>query len=138
MNLPRLTGWMLRLALIYFLIGFTMGAVLLAGKAGPILPGMWALLPPHIELLLIGWALQMILAVAYWIFPRYALPPARGNPTPAWIAAGALNAGIVLVVLAPLTPFPAGLMLAGRGIEMLSVSAFGILLVKRLRPYQVD
>jgi hypothetical protein len=59
--MPRLTVWMIRFALAYLLVGFTIGAALLilkglAGSPAP-MPGwvlsLWRWLPAHIEFLLI-------------------------------------------------------------------------------------
>ena len=57
--MPRLSIWFIRSALIYLALGFTFGALLLANKGFPIIPEIWRLLPAHIELLLVGWTLQL-------------------------------------------------------------------------------
>ena len=62
--MPRLSVWMIRTALVHLLVGFTLGALLLANKGVPIHPMVWRLLPIHIELLLLGWTLQLALGVA--------------------------------------------------------------------------
>jgi heme/copper-type cytochrome/quinol oxidase subunit 1 len=57
-------------------------------------PFLWRLLPVHIEFLLFGWIVQLVLGVASWIFPRFWR--SRGNQTPAWISFGLLNLGVWL------------------------------------------
>ena len=41
-------------------------------------PALWRLLPAHIELLLLGWTLNLALGMAYWILPRYKTGAPRG------------------------------------------------------------
>jgi heme/copper-type cytochrome/quinol oxidase subunit 1 len=136
MKLPRLTGWMLRLSLVYLLVGFTLGSLILIRKAVSIYPAVWRFLPLHREFLLIGWTLQLVLAVAYWIFPRYSLPPRRGNPIPGWIAFGMVNVGVSLFVLSFLIDLPLDLRLPGRLLELSGVILLGLSLIRRLRPYE--
>lgn len=136
MKLPRLTGWMLRLSLVYLLVGFTLGSLILIQKGGSFESGAGRFLPIHREFLLIGWALQLVLAVAYWIFPRYSLPPRRGNPIPGWVAFGMVNVGVSLFVLSFLIALPLDLRLAGRFLELSGVILLGLSLILRLRPYE--
>ena len=69
--MPRLSQWYIRSAFIYLFLGFTIGALLLANKGIPLHPALWGWLPIHIEFLLIGWLLQLILGMAFWILPRF-------------------------------------------------------------------
>lgn len=96
--MPNLSRWMIRTALIYLLLGFTVGALLLAHKGVPLHPALWGWLPAHIEFLLLGWVLQLTMGVAFWILPRYWQPPRRPNEHYARLAFLLLNLGIWLVV----------------------------------------
>ncbi|WP_374686031.1 hypothetical protein, partial [Promineifilum sp.] len=98
--MPRLSQWYIKLAFGYLLLGFTLGALLLAHKGQPLHPALWGWLPAHIEWLLIGWVAQLTLGVAFWILPRFWKEPRRGNTTGAYVALVLLNAGIWLVSLA--------------------------------------
>lgn len=69
--MPRLSQWLIRTALIYLLLGFTLGALLLTHKGIPLHPALWSWLPTHIEFLLMGWIAQLTMGVAFWILPRY-------------------------------------------------------------------
>lgn len=91
--MPRLSIWFIRAALIYLAVGFTFGALLLANKGFPISPQLWRLLPAHIELLLVGWTLQLAMGVAFWILPR--IRATRGVVRPAWAAFALLNGGLL-------------------------------------------
>ena len=62
--MPRLSVWFVRASLIYLLVGFTFGALMLAEKGIPYYPPIFNLLPIHIELLLIGWLVQLAMGVA--------------------------------------------------------------------------
>ncbi len=49
-----------------------------------------------IHLLTVGWLLQLISGVAFWMFPRHPTVPPRGNERLGWAAFGLLNGGLVL------------------------------------------
>ena len=131
--MPRFSVWATRLSLLYFLLGITFGAVLLTAKAYPLPPAIWALLPVHIEFLLIGWIVQFVFAVAYWILPRFTFGPKRGRQALAWLALALLNAGIGLAAFGIRWP-GANWLLWGRGLEIAAVLLFGMLLWRRAKP----
>ena len=45
--MPRLSVWFIRSALLYLLLGFTLGGLMLWNKGLPIHPVLWRLLPAH-------------------------------------------------------------------------------------------
>jgi len=49
-----------------------------------------------IHLLTVGWLLQVIIGVAFWMFPRHPTSPPRGDARYGWWAFGLLNAGLLL------------------------------------------
>lgn len=122
--MPRLTQWMIRTALIYLLLGFTVGALLLTHKGIPLHPALWSWLPAHIEFLLMGWIVQLTMGVGYWILPRYWGIPRLPKEMYGQVAFGLLNLGIWLVVAG--TTFRAGrwALFAGRGAEVAAVIFF--------------
>jgi hypothetical protein len=128
--------WFVRAALLHLAGGFTVGAALLFHKGVPLHPALWRLLPAHIELLLLGWTLNLALGVAYWILPRYKLGPPRGSEWPAWTAFALLNLGVLAVVLAPwLSPLGPALALAGRAAEALAAMVFAAHVLPRVKPH---
>lgn len=131
--MPKFSVWAARLALLYFLVGSTFGALLLINKAAPLTPALWSLLPLHIEFLLMGWIVQLVLAVGYWIFPRFLDEPKRGHPAWSWVSLVFLNAGIALVALSGFLAQPA-LLLVGRVLEVAAALSFGWLLWLRAKP----
>lgn len=122
--MPRLSQWMIRTAFIYLLLGFTFGALLLTHKGIPLHPILWSWLPAHIEFLLMGWIVQLVMGVAFWILPRYWKKPRRPKENYFKIAFLLLNLGIWLVVAG--TTFRAGrwVLLAGRVVEVGAVIIF--------------
>lgn len=132
--MPRLSVWFIRTALIYLASGFTFGALLLFHKGAPITPALWRLLPMHVEFVLIGWTVQLAMGVAFWILPRFAQGPIRGNEAQAWLAYGLLNAGALIVGVGPALGATPILLLAGRICELLSVAAFAAHAWPRVKP----
>ncbi len=95
--MPRQTVWFIRASLVYLLMGFTIGALILAQKGRPYDAAVWLLLPVHIEFLLAGWLLQLVLGMAFWIFPRFGVGAPRGREGWIWAAFMLLNLGILFV-----------------------------------------
>jgi len=122
--MPRLSQWIIRVAFIYLILGFTFGALLLIHKGIFLNPALWGWLPAHIEFLLVGWILQLTMGVALWILPRYWQKKRRPNETYVQIAFILLNLGIWLVVAG--TTFRAGrpVLFAGRIIELVAIMFF--------------
>ena len=130
--MPRLSVWFIRLALLYLLAGFTFGALLLAHKGVPFESLIWRWRPAHIELLLVGWMLQLAMGVAYWILPRFRQQ--RGNTRAAWAAFWLLNAGVLLVVASVLVPALAWPVALGRLLQASAAVAFVANAWPRVKP----
>ena len=135
--MPRLSVWFLRSALISLALGFTLGALLLFNKGIPISPFLWQLLPAHIEFLLVGWIVQLIMGVGFWILPRFLYEPKRGNVTLAWLAFWLVNLGIWLSSLGPLLASSAWIGAAGLVAEVLAALAFAFHAWRRVKPFGV-
>jgi hypothetical protein len=127
--MPRVSAWFVRVSLCHLVGGFTIGALLLAGKGVSLGAGLWALRGAHIEMLLVGWVIQLVMGVAIWIFPRFAVrtDPQRSAAT-AWLAFALLNAGVVLVSLG-------GILIGlGRLVEIGAAASFAAHLWGRVSP----
>lgn len=131
--MPRLSCWFVRAALAYLAIGFTLGAFLLAEKGVNFDPMIWRFLPVHIELLLVGWLVQLALGVAFWILPRFPHGAARGNEALIWLSFALINLGIACVVAQTLLAVQS-LVLVGRAVEIGGVLAFIWGSWRRVRP----
>jgi hypothetical protein len=124
--MPRVSVWFVRMSLIALLLGVTSGAVILGAKGVGATEAVMFLLPAHIELVLVGWMLQLAMGVAQWILPRFgARGPARGSQA-AWIAFGALNMGVLCLVATAMASgaLAQGLRWGGRVAEAAAVGAF--------------
>jgi cbb3-type cytochrome oxidase subunit 1 len=130
--MPRLSVWFIRMALLYLLAGFTFGALLLTHKGVPYEPQLWRWRPAHIELLLVGWMLQLAMGVAYWILPRFQQQ--RGNAVAAWAAFWLLNAGVVLAIVAVLLPAHGWSAALGRLFDAGAAAAFAANAWPRIKP----
>ncbi len=134
MKLPRLTVWTVRLSLLYLALGFSLGALLLFHKGIPFAPILWAFLPLHIESLMAGWTLQLVIGVAFWILPRFASPPKRGNEKLAWLSVIFLNGGIWLVGVGPWFHGADWPVLVGRILELFAAVTFALHAWVRIKP----
>lgn len=114
------------MSLLALLLGMTIGAMILGAKGVGAAGAVMLLLPAHTELVLVGWMLQLAMGVAQWILPRFgARGPARGDRA-AWVAFGAINLGVLCVVVA-VTATDAtaqSLRWGGRVLEVATVGAF--------------
>jgi hypothetical protein len=122
--MPRLSTWFIRSSLLYLALGFTFGSLLLLNKGIPLQPALWTLLPAHIEFVLFGWTVQLVMGMAFWILPRFPKPPVRGNEKMAWGAFLLVNFGIWSLVLGSFGPADPWLILTGRAAEAAGVLAF--------------
>jgi hypothetical protein len=129
---PRLSIWFIRVALADLALGVTFGALLLANKGVPFDPAVWRLRAAHIELLLIGWLVQLAMGVAFWILPRFWAKPARGNTTGAYLAFALLNAGVWTIVLNAIGTFSAIVFVAGRVLEITAAASFALYISTRI------
>jgi hypothetical protein len=94
--MPPLSRWFVKSGFVALLLALCLEAVLLRPA------GLWPTLPDAaiqlgaIHLLTVGWLLQMILGVGFWMFPRHPTAPPRGDPRWGWWAFGLLNVGLAL------------------------------------------
>lgn len=97
--MPRLSQLMIRSALVWLALGFTLGGLVLFNKGVPLLPWLWTLRAAHIHILLVGWTVQLACGVAFWILPRLDASGSRGDERPIWLCYAALNAGVTLAAI---------------------------------------
>lgn len=132
--MPRLSRWAVRASLAYLVLGFTLGAILLAHKTAPVHVAIWRLVPIHVEFLLMGWMMQLVLGVAFWSLPRFREPPVRGKESTAWLAFGLLNLGLLFVAARAIPGAPEALRVVGRGLELAAAVSFGVHAWPRVKP----
>lgn len=133
--MPRLSVWMIRAALLHLAVGFTFGALMLWNKGLPFNGQIVLLISPHIELVLVGWTIQLAMGVAFWILPRFTGVQRYGRVCLAWAAFIFMNTGVLVVIASYwLTQIP-GLTFLGRLLEGASVVCFALHLWPRIKPF---
>jgi hypothetical protein len=137
--MPRLTVFMVRAALLHMGVGFSLGAILLWNKGAPFAPQAWRLLNPHIEMLLIGWTLQLAMGVAYWILPRFPGERRYGRAWLGWLALLLINTGVILTAVSHWqgADWNAGLLI-GYGFKLTAVAAYVLLMWPRVKPFATE
>ncbi len=133
----RLSVWLVRTALLYLGAGFFIGALMLTQKGVPIDGALLRLLPLHIEVVLIGWTLQLALGIAVWILPRFGREPRYGRLILGWLAYGLLNAGALTVGVGQWLGAPPLIVFVGRMAEALAVLSFAAQAWPRIKPLGV-
>lgn len=135
--MPRLSVYFIRASMLYMLLGFTIGGLMLANKGLMLSAALWNLLPLHMEFAFVGWMIQLAMGTAFWILPRFPKRPARGDERLSWLAFLLLNLGITLVVLQIRFPLQE-LSFAGRILELLGLICFASGNWRRIRPIDVS
>jgi hypothetical protein len=140
---PRLSRLMIRTALIWLTLGYTVGGLLLLNKGLSLLPWLWTLRFTHVHLLLIGWMVQFACGVAFWILPRLDASGARGDERLVWLCYAGLNIGVVLAALHDPLAAAIGeamimhLMLVGAGVlYIVAIGAFAAHAAPRIVPFR--
>jgi cbb3-type cytochrome oxidase subunit 1 len=128
-NMPTLTRWMIKTALVYLLLGLLVGVLQGVGAAlqnGP--PVLRQLEPVRIHLFVVGWLTLLIFGVVFWMFPKYNREKLRGHEWLGWAAYWLLNAGLVLRVIGESVAQPGtafgSLLVASAALQWLAGLAF--------------
>ena len=132
--MPLASVWLIRLALIQLLSGSILGAAYLSLKAGGPFDWVASHRSVHVEQMLVGWMVQLVIGVAYYILPRAEGSSLRGPLI--WIVLLLINAGVVLAALGTAPGFPAMLTLIGRIAEALAAGLFLMIAWNRQRGYR--
>jgi hypothetical protein len=135
--MPRLTVWMVRSALLQLGIGISLGALMLWNKGSLIDLRIWLLVSTHLELLIVGWLMQLALGVAFWILPRFTREPRYGNVRLGWLGFGLLNTGILLVILGIWVGGLQNLQPLGRLVEVIAALVMARVLWPRVKTFGV-
>ncbi len=130
--MPRLSRWFIKSSLIYLLAGFALGTLILIQKGLGIFPAVWRWLPVHVELVIFGWILQLVMGVAYWILPRFGAK--RRREAAAGLAFWLINGGILLAGGAVAGNLPP-VAFAARLLQTGAVACFLIHAWPRIKPF---
>ncbi len=94
--MPILARWFIKIGMLYFITGLTMGAIVLAQPVFGWSPNLHLLRPVYLHFLFIGWITQLIMGVGYWMFPKQSKEKPRGSEWLGWTTLFLLNAGLLL------------------------------------------
>jgi hypothetical protein len=98
--MPLLTRLFIKTALIFFVAALCAGLILAARPWIDLPPIVVALNPVYFHLFMVGWVLQLIMGIAYWMFPKFSREQPRGYDGLAWAVYFLLNGGLALRVIA--------------------------------------
>jgi heme/copper-type cytochrome/quinol oxidase subunit 1 len=133
--MPKLSVWLVRASLVHMGIGFLFGALILYHKGVPLFTWMWRLLNLHVELMIFGWTMQLVMGVAFFALPRFSQREQRYGPVRlGWWSFYLLNSGVILTAVAHWYNTPTFVLL-GRLLVLLAIVAFVILIWPRVRPF---
>lgn len=94
--MPPLSRWLIKCGFVSLALALLLELLQLRPAALlPRLPAA-ALHLGAIHLLTVGWLLQLIIGVAFWMFPRHPTRPPRGDERLGWWALGLINSGLLL------------------------------------------
>ncbi len=105
--MPITSRTLIKASLLHLGIGAVIGALLLINRWVPLGPRVLLLKVSHVQMLVAGWLTQLIMGVAWWLFPPLARRPSpteeprrgqvqRGSEFLFWTTFVCLNLGILL------------------------------------------
>jgi hypothetical protein len=132
--MPQLSIILIRFSLLYLLAGLGTGCLFLSQKGFPFSQSAKFLLPVHIELMAVGWVVQFVIGVAFWMLPKFVDSPTRGNETPVRLALYCLNLGVLFICVGQVVGAPPLLGTCGRLLELAAVFFFSRNVWPRVKP----
>ena len=110
--MPATSRTFVKASIIYLILGAILGALMYTNRSIPLGPWVNYLRASHIQVLVAGWLTQLILGVAWWLFPPLEIGLRSDAPLPVrrgqtqrgseplfWATFAFLNAGILLRAL---------------------------------------
>jgi len=98
--MPPLSRWFVRSGFIALALALALELVLARpATLWPTLPDL-ALERGAVHLMTVGWLLQVMTGVAFWMFPRHRTHPPRGDARLGWAALVLLDTGLLIRVVA--------------------------------------
>lgn len=133
--MPKLSAWLVRASLLHMGAGFLFGAMVLHHKGIPIYDWTWKLLNPHIELMVFGWTMQLVMGVAFFALPRFSRRESRyGAVYLGWWSFFLLNTGVIVTAVAQWFSI-SSYALSGRLLVMVAVLAYVTMIWPRVKPF---
>jgi hypothetical protein len=110
--MPTTSRAFVKTSILYLAFGAVLGALLLITRWIPLASEIAALRISHVEFLIVGWLTQLIMGVAWWLFPPLVVGLHLGDPRQVrrgqaqrgseplfWLTFVSLNLGILLRAL---------------------------------------
>ena len=97
--MPPLSRWYIRTSLLYLLGSLLVGLAVAFQSTLSLSSIVAALAPVYFHLFLVGWILQLIFGVIFWLFPKPRNDEVNWDRL-GWIAWGLLNSGLLLRAIA--------------------------------------
>jgi hypothetical protein len=98
--MPTITRLMIKTAMGYLLTGIVLSSLWFVEAAYHIHPLLSAIQPTALHLIVVGWLTQLIFGVALWMFPPWSRSSPRGPEQLNRASYAALNAGLLLRLVA--------------------------------------
>ena len=98
--MPLITRTYAKAALVYLVAALAAGIFVALRPLVDAPRFIGGLTPVYFHLFMVGWVTQLIIGVAYWMFPKYSKELPRGHGWLAWATFALLNAGLLLRVVA--------------------------------------
>jgi hypothetical protein len=93
--MPTLSRWFIKAGLVYIVLGLLMATLVIAQPVLSLPPQLMSFRPVYLHLLMVGWITQLIMGVAYWMFPKYSKESPRGSERLGWLIIILLNIGLI-------------------------------------------
>jgi hypothetical protein len=107
--MPKITRYFIKAAMLYFAAGLLTSFLISARKPLNLPLFVDGMTPTYLHMLVVGWITQLIIGVAYWMFPKFSKASPRGDERIGWAVFILLNVGLLLRVIGE--PFNIGWML---------------------------
>jgi hypothetical protein len=107
--MPATARAFVKASVVYLCLGALLGALMLLDRWISLDSSIYALRDSHVVMLVVGWLTQLIVGVAWWLFPPLKIGLVPGRPRPVrrgqaqrgseplfWATFAFLNAGVLL------------------------------------------
>ena len=98
--MPLLTRLFIKSAFVYLAAALLVSLLRALTPFLPLPAFIHTLNPVYFHLFLVGWVTELIIGVAYWMFPKFTREVPRGSTGLAWTTYILLNTGLILRVIA--------------------------------------
>jgi hypothetical protein len=98
--MPPITRLFIKTAFAYLVAALLVALLLAIAPRLSLPPIIHTLNPIYFHLFLVGWVTEVIIGVAYWMFPKFTRSQPRGSAPLAWATYWFLNFGLLLRVIA--------------------------------------